>query len=342
MKNQSSITIGLIGPYIWIPGLQYNGSFVTSGYESINITRMSDLDQWDYSSWWFWNQKGAELAIQDINRDPTILPNTTIKIKRFNDFCPYGLTSNTALCGGQAMTTALEIYEQHPDVVAVFGDFFGGTAARTAEVFSHLKIPFCASSTVSAALLNKQIYPYFFETLTMTGFGNAIYQLLKTWNVKRVAIVSNQLNPCTDIVAALVYHGIQILQIIRLVSYKDAEYIANSLERVDARYIITCGSSRVMSDLYLTLGKMQRLVGPRYVWFTQNGFTTNGCLTGNCTADFGPEYYRLLKGVVQPYGINLNTPAMNTLQNKLVENIQKFQEPWGMKFDLDPSPTNSI
>ncbi|KAI9337478.1 periplasmic binding protein-like I [Obelidium mucronatum] len=185
-KQASSVTIAFVGPYRWYPELEFNGSLVTKGYEQLNITFMSDMKNWGLKSWWFWNQMGAQFAIENINRNPNILPNTTIKIKRFNDHCKRGD------CGGSAMTTAKEIHENHPDVIAVFGDFFGRTVKSSAGVYSQFQLPFCCGSAAVNALLDKTRYPFYIQTITISGWGKALFRLLDFWNVKRVAIISDQ------------------------------------------------------------------------------------------------------------------------------------------------------
>ncbi|KAJ3015157.1 UNVERIFIED_CONTAM: hypothetical protein HDU68_012845, partial [Siphonaria sp. JEL0065] len=51
-----------------------------------------------------------------------ILPNTTIVIKRFNDFDPSLSNWTLSSSAGYASQVALDIQANHQDVVAVFGD----------------------------------------------------------------------------------------------------------------------------------------------------------------------------------------------------------------------------
>ncbi|KAJ3019684.1 UNVERIFIED_CONTAM: hypothetical protein HDU68_010561, partial [Siphonaria sp. JEL0065] len=62
---------------------------------------MADLDHWSLGAWFYFNQLGYSLAIDMVNKNPDILPNTTIQVKRFN-------------LGTSAMAVAQEIAEQHP------------------------------------------------------------------------------------------------------------------------------------------------------------------------------------------------------------------------------------
>ncbi|KAI9337487.1 periplasmic binding protein-like I [Obelidium mucronatum] len=325
-KKSSNITIAFIGPYRLFPGLKYNGSLIISGYEQQNVSIMSSPANWGAKTWWYWNQIGAQFAIDNINKNPNVLPNTTIVIKRFNDYC-----KRSNVCGGSAMTTAQEIYENHPDVVAVFGDFYGSTVRYSAQVYSQFHV-----LSRKPVLLDKNKYPYFFQTITVSGIGQAVFQLLKFWNVKRVAIISESSHSCDDtIINPLIANGIEIVENLQSVTYKDAKFIADSIERVGARYLIYCGGSSAMGNTYLTLKtKLNRLVGPDYVWFTLNGCDAMAPPSGNATKDFGKGYSNLFQGIIQPYGLNLNTPGMTQLQFNITRQVNIFQAPWGWRYSL--------
>ncbi|KAI9333589.1 hypothetical protein BDR26DRAFT_898405 [Obelidium mucronatum] len=112
-KNQSSITIAIIGPYNWLPGLSYNRYEVVGGYDNLNVKKYSDLSQWNYDSWWFFNQVAITLAIESINNDTLILPNTTIRIRRFrNNRNPLGYAD-----GPTGIALSYEIATRYPGIV---------------------------------------------------------------------------------------------------------------------------------------------------------------------------------------------------------------------------------
>ncbi|ORY41370.1 hypothetical protein BCR33DRAFT_718976 [Rhizoclosmatium globosum] len=111
-KTQSSITIGFLGPYSAVPGVKLNGTLVSEYSKAslgANIIRYNGYPS--NLGLIIWNDVGAQIAVDTINQNPNILPNTTIKIKRFNDLDP-----NRAHLGyGYAMKLAMSIQEQHPD-----------------------------------------------------------------------------------------------------------------------------------------------------------------------------------------------------------------------------------
>ncbi|KAJ3094010.1 hypothetical protein HK100_006317 [Physocladia obscura] len=118
-KRQSSITFAIIGPYSLIPGLKYNGSLVTDSIDNFNISYYQDLASVDFDGWFFWNQLGAQLAIEKINANPNIFPNTSITIKKFNDMQFGGTYSQ--YYGGYSSEVAYDIATVHTDEYVLYG-----------------------------------------------------------------------------------------------------------------------------------------------------------------------------------------------------------------------------
>ncbi|ORY29724.1 periplasmic binding protein-like I [Rhizoclosmatium globosum] len=326
-KQQSSITIALIGPYSWIPGLTYKNSLITGGYNRINITEMSDLTKWGYTSWWFFNQLSAEVAVARINSDPTILPNTTIRIKRFNNYC-CNATQTRGSSAGQAAVVAQEIAEQHPDVAAVFGDFFTGTTLGDGQVFSQKQIPMCGATQHSPRLSNKSNFPYFVSALASSGYGPAIAALLKSWSVERVAILTTSTlkDTCLAIKSALKQSKIDVAVVVERVVSLDLEYVANIVDLAGARYIISCDTGEPLFDMYMTLAtKTRRLVGPQYVWIALGLLSQGAGSPGSAASKYGPNYYKYAEGFVTVYGGTMSTPAMSQMQLGLLKSVNTFQ-----------------
>ncbi|KAJ3030579.1 UNVERIFIED_CONTAM: hypothetical protein HDU68_008472 [Siphonaria sp. JEL0065] len=333
-KAQSSITVGFIGPYEWLPGLTYNGSLVVGGYDQINITIMSDLDQWGLKSWWYWNQQAMHFAIEMINQDPTILPNTTIKIKRFNNHQYYKKRKNGS--PGKAIAVAQEIVEEHEDVIAVFGDFFPNTMSADAEIYGYYKIPQCTGTVILTSLWDRFKYGYYFQTYALTGYAESIALLLRKWNVNRIAMIdthsfSDPYSNCGYVSRVLEKQGFEILARINTGETLDIDYIIKALGRVDARYIMMCGSVEGNSKMYFELAHRKQFVGPEYVWFTDN------MPFGSTPEDierWGPDYYKHARGIYQTFGSNVGTQEMDDHELKLLKAINDFQAPWGPIFPV--------
>ncbi|KAI9331198.1 periplasmic binding protein-like I [Obelidium mucronatum] len=292
---------------------------------------MSDLSQWGYASWWFWNQVGAQIGIESINSDPAVLPNTTIRIKRFNNYCS---PVKRGSCGGLAMKVAQDISNDHPDVVAVFGDFFGSTTIFSAEVFSKARLPFCGGTQLNKALLNKNNYPYFMQTMASAGRGDAIVKLLQMWKVQRVGIlftkeVRGSRSECASVYNALVASNIDILSIMESVSVTDAEYIGEQFNIVGVRYIIACDAGESLFTMYMALTKTaKKLVGPGYVWISL-GTLTQTAIKGNLDKKYGADFFKHAEGFVSIGGGMMSSAKMYSRQEQLLKAIQDIQSPWG-------------
>ncbi|KAI9337540.1 periplasmic binding protein-like I [Obelidium mucronatum] len=310
-KGQSSITIGFIGPYTCIPGLGFDGRLVVEGYEAVDKEQLfwTEPNIWGCGGWWFWDQFGASAAVDEINANPDILPNTTIKIKRFFDYLEDYQRGSSYDSGGLAMNTALDIYENHTDVVSVFGGLYTSTIVQSAAVYSALKIPYCTATAPATQLSNANNYPYFFQTSPGSSIGDAVATILTHWKVSRAAVISvapliYDSTGCKSIVDSLPPRGIEITTIIQNMNHEYAEYIIRQLQQADAKYIILCGSSLEISSLYLTLAvQYAKFVGPDYVWIVTN-YPSNA---------YGADFAPFFEGVV---GLTRSTWSTKLLDEK--------------------------
>ncbi|KAI9345343.1 periplasmic binding protein-like I [Obelidium mucronatum] len=221
----------------------------------------------DDLSFFFWNDVGAQIAVQTINHDQSILPSASIIIKRFNDFDPRFLDS-PGDSSGYAIQVALQIQQDHPDVVAVFGGLMTGTALKTAEVY---QLPYCTAYQQSSRLLNRNLYPYYFSLIPNSGMAHAFCLLLKTWNVKRVGLITS--TGSKEIINGLGACGIRILTVSKIdkdVSLQEIEEIGRYLQFYDARYVILDSDPVTSGFVYFTLAALNICVGADYVWIGTN------------------------------------------------------------------------
>ncbi|ORY46582.1 periplasmic binding protein-like I [Rhizoclosmatium globosum] len=281
---------------------------------------MTDLsDTTTLRSYFFWGQAAAEIAISLINNSPHILPNTTINIKRFNTMPinwrplrPYYHSNSYG--GGETIATALEIAKNHPDVVAVVGEFFSESTVFSAEVYGYNKIPLCGATQTSSILLDKTRYPYFTQTVPLTVQFEVFSSLLLFWNVNRVALISPRSlsgsNLCLAIAESLKRHKIEIVASIQ--SDASVDEIGKSLLRANARYIVICEGADTTADIYL--GWEKTAVGRDFVWLSVNLPEPNG----NIEAKYGKNFTQNAKGMVVFYTNTTTTSPMNLLFNQLV------------------------
>ncbi|KAJ3241497.1 hypothetical protein HDU78_001795 [Chytriomyces hyalinus] len=333
-KNQSSITFALVGPYSFFPSIVTNGALVIGGYDSINVTEMSDLDAWSETSWWYFNQLAATLAINRINRDPNILPNTTIQIKRFDTECG-GSKHSASAC---AIQMALDVGEHHKDVVAAVGEFKASSTIYSGQIFGHFQTPLCGATQSNPRLFNKNKYPYFFESDSSIQSADAYSLVLKSWNVKRVAILSQfevyyENSYMSSFVKSLRKRDIIVVSALRRILKLSINHIVDTLTKANAKYIIFYADPNDGATFYLSLARIQKLVGPEYVWMSVNPifFPSNG------VDEWGPKYYEASRGVTLVYfGDPIQATSYSVdLANKIVADVQEFQAPWGASFDRD-------
>ncbi|KAI8613987.1 periplasmic binding protein-like I [Chytriomyces sp. MP71] len=333
-KNQSSITFAIVGPYGWIHGFNYNGTQVREGNETVDVARLSNINNWNYDQWWFWNQQAVVLAIEQINRDAHILPNTTIKIKRFNTVP----NKNAKMGAYDALGSRLaeEIPTKHSDVVAVIGEFFSETTVNSNEIYSHYQIPFCGGMQGDTRLWNRHNYPYNFQTLPFTSFMNPFQIILKTWNVTQVAFLSagRLSQPYTlesNIIFSLRQKGIFVAANFQIGAVS-AKFMADTIEASNIRYIIMYATPDIGAKMFYNFAhKLKRLVGPEYVWITVNPLIPNL----NATAEWGPKYFEASKGVIW---VNVEDPILASpytaeLYAKYTNVLQSYQKKWGPVFD---------
>ncbi|KAJ3015015.1 UNVERIFIED_CONTAM: hypothetical protein HDU68_012927 [Siphonaria sp. JEL0065] len=304
------------------PELTYNGSLVMGGYDNINVTEMSDLNQWGWPSWWYWNQQAMQFAIDFINNDPTVLANTTIKIKTFNN---HELAYKNG-SPGKAISVAKEIVENHKGV-------FESTIPYLIQ--DVVAIPQCTGSVFLTSLWDRNIYNYYFQTIALTGYAQSIGLLLRKWNVKRIAMMdvrpfSDPFSDCGYISRVLEKEGFKILTRIDVGKKVDLEYITKALGQVDARYIMLCGAVAGNAQIYFELAHRKQYVGPGYVWLMDNmPFSSNP----DDVERWGPDYYKNARGIFQTFGMNTYTQQMLDQETDLLKAINDFQAPWGAAFD---------
>ncbi|KAJ3075960.1 hypothetical protein HDU98_006271 [Podochytrium sp. JEL0797] len=262
-KLQSTITIGLASTYCYIPGIHYNRSWA---YNFDPVFNASNIDLNGGSGSAYIKDLAAAAAVAAINARTDILPYTTVRIKRFSD-CQ-------SQAAGYAMAEmAIEIGQDHDDVIAVVGSEYSGNTANAAEVLGQFKIPYCSSSASTPTLSNKNNYPYFFRLIQSTGLGEYLALLYKSWGVGRIAIISQSDDLMSrsltdDVHQGLAAHGIEVVTVINLytaLSKQMVKFARTELKIADARYIYISGQSDFVSKIYFSLA-LTGMAGPQFVY----------------------------------------------------------------------------
>ncbi|KAI9339654.1 periplasmic binding protein-like I [Obelidium mucronatum] len=328
---KTNVTIAFLGPYKWIPGLTYNGTLVTNDiFTAVNMSNfVSSFFRPTAQGVFYWQDIGAALTVQNINNDPTILPNIHINIKRFNDWGPTPGKSP-----GYAMVHTVPEMIADPEIIAIFGDFDRKTTVYSAQIMSLAQLPLCGVETFSFPMLNRNKYPYLFQMMSVSGFAENLYQLLKTWNVQRVALIFSFGNKdwaaqALHTAEYLSQHGIQILVKLNSdLAYKPGgnDYIGQMLKIVDARYMIAVTDVFSMAQLYYGLASTNSSVGNDYVWIGGNPPIVNG----DGAELFGSDkFYTWSRGFVFVAGSNPTSEYTARLGDTFTKQIVNITKPLG-------------
>ncbi|KAI9342526.1 periplasmic binding protein-like I [Obelidium mucronatum] len=273
-NKKTDVTIAFIQNYCYFENVQVNGSYVTNFTLSSELSSAA-LDD-PYLSFIYAPDFAMAAAIDLINNDTSILNDVNIRVKRFSDCGGWypDVKNYFGISGGFASSVMVEdIATNHKDVIAVIGNQYSTTAKGSAEALSLYQIPNCGGGTYSPTLSFKANYPYYFRTVASLGIGDHIYQLLKTWNVKRIAIIYEKddnmsLQLARDFLESMSRNDVEItanLPTATHVSNETIKYLKTSLLRADARYILIMGLQGYTTEVYINLAK-QGMVGSQYVW----------------------------------------------------------------------------
>ncbi|KAJ3226542.1 hypothetical protein HDU81_007251 [Chytriomyces hyalinus] len=306
-SHGATISLASVAFYCAIPNITYDGnSSQIVHFNSKFDPKAINFD--DLSSFAYIADIVAQAAIRDVNNDPSILPNITVRLERFTDCGSYtdGMNINYdgSSSGYASSITAIDVVKS--GVLGVIGNEFSSAAVGEAEILSNYKIPYCSASSSSPRFSNKNNYPYFWRTLASAGSGKHFVRLLETWNVTRVSILyqkddDNAYQLYLDLLSALratsdsAKNSIHILANVAMVAAADAisiGYAAKEIESSDSRYIIISGQNQFISQVYYGMGKLGML-NPTRVWIANNMPLP---LFDN--AGFKDDYYSMLKGVI--------------------------------------------
>ncbi|KAJ3229904.1 hypothetical protein HDU78_008782 [Chytriomyces hyalinus] len=306
----TNITLGLISWYCFAPQLTLNGSHVVEGSLNPGLYNKQQISDGGYEVREYIMDLSVQLAVDQMNADPNVLPGIHVNIKRFSDcgsYYPSVADVWGGRTGGYASTImATDIIDNHPDVIGVVAMQTSSTARYSAEVLSFAQIPICSGTVGSPRLSDKPNYPYFYRTIDGAGIGEHFYQFLKLWNVRRVALIYQKNTDLgyfvfLDMHQAMLRHKMNILGTYGTTDPNDKffmNYVADALKRVSARYIIVIGNAVFSASVMNAVGK-RNLTGPGFVYLGINRPKP----AKNATLLYGPKYYSYIEGYVQIAGM---------------------------------------
>ncbi|KAJ3233989.1 hypothetical protein HDU81_001814 [Chytriomyces hyalinus] len=299
----TNITLGFIGYYCGLKGLHFNNHSLVS-----NTSSKYDPTQFPFYSaegWLYFNDAIMQMAVDQVNADPNILAGVHVNVKRFSDcgnvYKPLGSSYKGAQGGFAASVMAGAVVGEYRDVVGVVAYQFSTTAKGSAAVLSNQQIPTCSSGSSSPRFSNKENYLYFWRTMRGMGIGGHMAQLLRVWNVQRVAVISqahDDMGRLAGIEIADTLHasGIQVVVQMALLDTSDPtpyDYAATVLKNSNVRYFILSGQKSFNARAAYMLGK-RGLTGDEYVWMGNNQPKP----LGDPLKLYGPDFPTIIRGFI--------------------------------------------
>ncbi|KAJ3236615.1 hypothetical protein HDU78_004505 [Chytriomyces hyalinus] len=324
---KTNITLGFIGYYCGLKGLQFNNqSLVIS-----NTSSKYDPTQVSFYSaegWLYFNDAIMQMAVDHVNASPDILGGVHVNVKRFSDcgsvYKPLGTSYRGEKGGYAAAVMAEAVVEEYRDVVGVAAYQFSTTAKGSAAVLSNQQIPICSSGSSSPRFSNKDNYLYFWRTMRGMGIGGHMVQLLRAWNVQRVAVISQARDDMgrlagIEISDTLHANGIQVVVRMALLDTSDPtpyDYAATVLKNSNVRYFILSGQKSFNARAAYMLGK-RGLTGDEYVWMGNNQPKP----LGDPLKLYGPDFSTIIRGFIMFIQMSPNTtkPLFKSVYNQFNE-----------------------
>ncbi|KAJ3058117.1 hypothetical protein HDU98_005796, partial [Podochytrium sp. JEL0797] len=186
----TNITLAFLSNYCSIQSTAMSGSQLLNFSQTYNPAL---IHPYQLSSYIFFPDLAMQMAVDAINANPSILPGINVNVKRFSDcgaFYPGVENDYAGYSGGYATARSVSDVLTNQDVIGVIGNEFSSTARISAAALSVYNIPYCSMASNSPRLSDKNKFPFFWRILPSAGLGNHIHQMLRLWNIRRVAIIS--------------------------------------------------------------------------------------------------------------------------------------------------------
>uniref|UniRef100_T1KK54 G-protein coupled receptors family 3 profile domain-containing protein n=1 Tax=Tetranychus urticae TaxID=32264 RepID=T1KK54_TETUR len=249
-------------------------------------------------------QPAVEMALEDVNSRPDLLPGYYLSLTPNDSKCDSGLAS----------ALLYELVYEPPTKIMILGgcSIVCSTIAETAKMYNLVVFGYGSSSP---ALSNRSRFPTFFRTHPSATINNPTrVKLFKEFKWQRIAMILEAeevfVTTAKDLEHQCKKAGIEVLT--RVTFLSDPSDAVKSLARQDARIIVGIfygGEARkVMCEAY-----KQNLYGKQYVWFLIGWYEDNWYLPVkglNCTKE---EMLRVVQGHFTTEAIILNRDNKQTV-----------------------------
>jgi ABC-type branched-subunit amino acid transport system substrate-binding protein len=203
------------------------------------------------------NSAAAEMAIEDINNDPTVFPNSKIDMVSINSWDAEIKDYMTFSSGAYASIKTLSAYDQ--GIIGAVGDYLSSSSEFTAQILSDFNIHFCGSTQTAGTFSDKNNYPYFIRLQPGYALGSAILSLVQQWNIQRYSLVvgydSSSLLTIQDVTTVL--QSAKQYQLVNKIiitpnmqDKSDYSYPITLLKKSQVKYVFVIASSDLTADFY--------------------------------------------------------------------------------------------
>ncbi|KAJ3259507.1 hypothetical protein HDU77_001853 [Chytriomyces hyalinus] len=318
------LTLGIVGTYCTMPNLVFNHSLVT------NLTTNyhdAGVDYLGGSGFAFLNSLIAQIAADEVNNDTQLLPDIHVNLKHFSDCGPHFPWSEESFGGnssGFASSILVhDIANVHKDVVGIVGTEYSSTVRAAGQAWGLYQIPYCAAYAASPRFSDKVKYPYLWRSFAPFSLGAHLFQLLKAWNVRQIAIVFQEdgemgAQSAVSIRKDLLARGIKIPVYAGLkssVPLDRVNYIKRLVKASSARYLF------ISATTGFTAKALYRLYDPEFAATGVYMGMNSPIPASNPLDAFGNDYFEKIKGYIyiQPEVPDMDTPEAK----KIYETVER-------------------
>ncbi|KAJ3230181.1 hypothetical protein HDU81_004674 [Chytriomyces hyalinus] len=319
------LTLGIVGTYCTMPNLVFNNSLVT------NLTtnyRDSGVEYLGGSGFAFFNSLIAQIAADEVNNDTQLLPDIHVNLKLFSDcgsHFPWSEESFGGNSSGFASSILVnDIANIHTDVLGIVGTEYSSTVKAAGQAWGLYEIPYCSGYAASPRFSDKIKYPYLWRSFSPFSMGAHMFQMLKAWNVRQIAIVFQEdgemgAQSAISIRKDLLERGIKIPVYVGLkssVPMDRVNYIKLLVKVSSARYLL------IIATTGFTAKAIYRLYDPEFAATGVYMGMNSPVPASNPLVAFGSDYFDRIKGFIyfQPEVSDMDTPKARNIY-EIVERV---------------------
>uniref|UniRef100_A0A8C4TP11 Extracellular calcium-sensing receptor-like n=1 Tax=Erpetoichthys calabaricus TaxID=27687 RepID=A0A8C4TP11_ERPCA len=296
-------------------GLYKDGDIMLGGIFAVNFK----TSIFDFSG--FQLTQTMIFAIEEINRDQSLLPNITLGYKIYDNCVklPVALRAAVSLISGHNSISTGYGCTGPPPVLAVIGDPGSTHSIVISRILSLFQMPLVSYYATCSCLSNKQEYPTFFRTIPSDTFQvKAVIQIIKHYGWTWVGAIASDDDYGQN--AVKTFHEefsnfgcISFLETIPKINEKDKVLqIVNTIKQSTAKVIIVFSSEADITSLVREV-VLQNITGRQ--WIASEAWSTSPVLASM-------ENFNSFGGTI---GIAIRRGNIKGLENFLLQLKPKYE-----------------